>query len=63
MKLHIVEELLDVFQLQEDDKFEEGDAESSEEELVLSECAAAGTMGRKTVTPGNSLVISELICA
>jgi hypothetical protein len=49
VKLHIVEELLDVFQLQEDDKFEEGDAESSEEELVLSECAAAGTMGRKTI--------------
>lgn len=45
----IIEELLDVFQLQEDSKSEEGDAESSEEELVLSECAAAGTMGRKTI--------------
>lgn len=45
----IIEELLDVFQLQEDSKSEEGDAESSDEELVLSECAAAGTMGRKTI--------------
>lgn len=50
VQLHVLEELLEVLQLQEDGS--QGDDEEehkSDEELVLSEFAVAGTMGRKTI--------------
>lgn len=42
VQLHVVEELLEVFQVQDEE-------DTSEEELVLFECAVHGTMGRKTI--------------
>lgn len=50
VQIHVLEELLEVLQLQEDETEDgiEGE-ESSEEELVLSECALAGTMGKRSI--------------
>lgn len=42
VQLHVVEELLEVFQVQDEE-------DTSEEKLVLFECAVHGTMGRKTI--------------
>lgn len=47
VQLHVLEELLEVLMLQEDEKDDNQDEETSEEELVLLECAASGTMGKK----------------
>lgn len=50
VQLHVLEELLEVFQLREDDEVcQNEEAESSEEELVVSECVVSGTMGKKTI--------------
>lgn len=48
VQLHVVEEIWDIFQLADDKQKEEG-LESDDEELVLSECAATGTMGKRTI--------------
>lgn len=48
VQLHIVEEIWDIFQLADDKQKEEG-IESDDEELVLSECAATGTMEKRTI--------------
>lgn len=50
VQLHVVEELLEVFQVQEEESDSNQDEEdTSEEELVLFECVVHGTMGRKTI--------------
>ena len=50
VQLHVLEELLEVFHLREDDEVcQNEEAESSEEELVVSECVVSGTMGKKTI--------------
>lgn len=50
VQLHILEELLEVFQIGDanEGEAEEGDS-GSEEELVISECAMTGSSGRKTI--------------
>lgn len=47
--LHVLEELLEVFQISEDGDMDEEATGSSDEELVLSECAIAGTTGKRTI--------------
>lgn len=53
---------MEVLQLQEDaDPMGTEEEESSEEELVLSECALAGTMGKKTIRLQGLIKNQELL--
>jgi hypothetical protein len=50
VQLHVLEELLEVFLAQEEDSNKADDVEgTSDEELVLSECAVSGTVGKRTI--------------
>ncbi len=50
VQLHVLDELLEVLMLQDGTAdIQKEEEEDSEEELVPSECTAAGTMGKKTI--------------
>lgn len=50
VQLHVLEELLEVLQIQENQEAgQDCESEGSDEELVVSECAVSGTMGKRTV--------------
>lgn len=62
VQIHVLEELLEVLQLQEDaEPIGTEEEESSEEELVLFECALAGTMGKKTIRLQGLIKNQELL--
>lgn len=50
VQLHVLDELLEVLMLQDGTAdIQKEEEEDNEEELTLSKCAAAGTMGKKTI--------------
>lgn len=63
VQLHVSEELLEVLQLQESDEMEkeEGNESSEEKELVLSECALSGVIGKKTIRLQGLIQNQELL--
>jgi hypothetical protein len=62
VQLHVLEELLEVFLEQEEDNNKVDDGEgTSDEELVLSECAVSDTVGKRTIRLQGLLQNQEIL--